>query len=78
MFVESTWMAPIGSDVTISLVPGEGDSVGQELIQGKGCLALSAGRRVRGRKGAGVRRSLPAAVAAIAWSGHSERAKEGV
>jgi hypothetical protein len=35
MFVESTWMAPIGSDVTISLVPGEEDSVGQELIQGK-------------------------------------------
>lgn len=35
MFVESTWMAPIGSYVTISLVPGEGDSVGQELIQGK-------------------------------------------
>ncbi|QPD05222.1 MAG: hypothetical protein Nkreftii_002996 [Candidatus Nitrospira kreftii] len=35
MFVESTWMAPIGSDITISLVPGEEDSVGQELIQGK-------------------------------------------
>jgi len=35
MFVESTWMAPIGSDVTISLVPGEADSVGQELIQGR-------------------------------------------
>jgi hypothetical protein len=35
MFIESTWMAPIGSDVTISLVPGEEDSVGQGLIQGK-------------------------------------------
>ncbi|MGE0470381.1 MAG: hypothetical protein AB7L09_22350 [Nitrospira sp.] len=35
MFVESTWLAPIGSDVTISLVAGEKDSVGQELIQGK-------------------------------------------
>jgi len=35
MFVESTWMAPIGSDVTVSLIPGEGDSVGQELIQGR-------------------------------------------
>ena len=35
IFVESTWMASIGSDVTISLVPGEENSVGQELVRGK-------------------------------------------
>ena len=35
MFIESTWMASIGSDVTISYVPGEEDSVGQAPIQGK-------------------------------------------
>ena len=35
MFVESTWLAPIDSDVTISLVLGEEDSVGHELAQGK-------------------------------------------
>lgn len=34
MFVESTWLAPIGSDITISLVPGEEDAVGQELARG--------------------------------------------
>ncbi len=34
VFVESTWLSPIGSDVTISLVPSEEDSVGQELAKG--------------------------------------------
>lgn len=34
MFVESTWMAPVGSEVTISLVPEEADAVGQELSRG--------------------------------------------
>jgi len=35
VFVESTWLMPIGSDVTLSLVPREEASVGQELAQGK-------------------------------------------
>lgn len=35
VFVESTGLIPIGSDVTLSLVPGEEDSMGQELAQGK-------------------------------------------
>jgi len=35
VFVESTRLMPIGSDVTLSLVPGEEDSVGRELAQGK-------------------------------------------
>lgn len=34
MFVESTWMAPVDSEVTISLVPEEEDAVGQELSRG--------------------------------------------
>lgn len=34
MFVESTWMAPVGSEVTISLVPEEEDAVGQGLSRG--------------------------------------------
>lgn len=34
MFVESVWMAPVGSEVTISVVPKEGDAVGQELTKG--------------------------------------------
>lgn len=35
VFVESTRLMPIGSDVTLSLVLGEEDSVGRELAQGK-------------------------------------------
>ncbi|NGZ96455.1 MAG: hypothetical protein CV089_10070 [Nitrospira sp. WS110] len=35
VFVESTRLMPIGSDVTLSLVPGEEDAVGRELAQGK-------------------------------------------
>jgi len=35
MFVESTWMAPVDSEVTISVVPKEGDAVGQELTKGR-------------------------------------------
>lgn len=34
MFVQSTWMAPVGSEVTISLVPEEEDAVGQGLSRG--------------------------------------------
>lgn len=34
MFVESTWLGPIGSGITISFVPGEEDAVGQELARG--------------------------------------------
>lgn len=34
MFVESMWMAPVGSEVTISLVPEEEDAVGQEFSRG--------------------------------------------
>jgi len=35
MFVESTWRAPVDSEVTISVVPKEGDAVGQELTKGR-------------------------------------------
>ena len=34
MFIESTWMAPVGSEITISLVPEEEDAVGHELTRG--------------------------------------------
>ena len=54
MFVESTWMAPISSDVTISLVPGEEDSVGKGLIQGKVVWHCPLGDEYGNQAGFGV------------------------
>jgi len=55
LFVESTWMAPIGSDVTISLVPGEEDAVGQELIQGTVVWHCPQDDEFKNKAGFGVR-----------------------
>ena len=54
MFVESAWMAPIGSDVTISLVPGEEDAVGRELIHGKAVWHCPQDDEFKNKAGFGV------------------------
>lgn len=54
MFIESTWMAPIGSDITISLVPAEEELVGQELAKGKVVWHCPQGDEFGNQEGFGV------------------------
>jgi len=54
MFVESTWMAPVGSEVTMSVVPREGDAVGQELVTGTVVWHCPLGDEFKNQAGFGV------------------------
>ena len=54
MFIESTWMAPVGSEITISLVPEEEDAVGHELTRGMVVWHCPLGDEFRNQAGFGV------------------------
>ncbi|MBX3301285.1 MAG: hypothetical protein KF693_03635 [Nitrospira sp.] len=54
IFVESAWLAPIGSDVTISFLSEAEDSVGQEFIQGKVVWHCPQDDEFKNRAGFGV------------------------
>lgn len=54
MFIESTWMAPVGSEITISLVPEEEDAVGRELTRGMVVWHCPLGDEFRNQPGFGV------------------------
>jgi len=54
LFVETTWRAPIGSDVTIGLVLEEKGMTGQELIQGTVVWHCSQDDQFKNEAGFGV------------------------
>lgn len=54
IFIESTWMAPVGSEVTISLVPEEEDAVGHELTRGMVVWHCPLADEFRNQAGFGV------------------------
>jgi hypothetical protein len=54
IFIESAWLAPVGSDVTISLLADEEDSVEQEFLQGNVLWHCTQDDEFRNRPGFGV------------------------
>jgi len=54
IFVESTWMAPLGTELTISLVPKEEHIVGQELGRGMVVWHCPFGDEFKNQGGFGV------------------------
>lgn len=54
MFVESTWMAPLGTELTICLAPKEESLVGQEFGLGTVVWHCRSGDEFKNHEGFGV------------------------